>query len=531
MTSSVRKLTVHAAALLVAAVVLTFSSAVLAADDLSPDTRAAVTEVLRKRISDLLAEKDAEGIAYKRGSYSENFKKVDDATVLVSFHQDSIEKGPDGKTSQMKVERFTLTVKRDGSRWSVADQKLEDTWVGLYRAWFGGEEVYRFDSLRFEAEGLTVTSGPGHLYTRNARGKRWGARIVADNLAFKFVPPAGVEPWYALKRNELLRKNAQDIDFTPERIDMYCDPATCEEVLGGKFTGLRQVGGSAAGSGQASGSGGKFAKVLDEALRESEKDRRENPFSGFFREPRPDRRNWTFVMKREGAKEHYFSVDWDTYEPWQVRAYASGYFGALFAYYDEATRNAAADPYTLERREEVEAQEYEVVKLSGSVNLAVEEPETLNGDIAYTLRAKKEVKELPIFIPVKDFDVDDKQAAKRPTLLMNSIRDGEGNELTWVRVNPFQGLLILPKPLEAGKTIDLAIQFKSTGSIYKVNPSFSAVSRGGWLPLVRFGDMIDTFALTIRTPAKYDVIGIGKKASEAIEGNVRVTKWVANNPV
>jgi hypothetical protein len=67
--------------------------------------------------------------------------------------------------------------------------------------------------------------------------------------------------------------------------------------------------------------------------------------------------------------------------------------------------------------------------------------------------------------------------------------------------------------------------------IKKVNHAYSAMARGGWLPFVRFGDMIDEFKLTVSTPAEYDILGVGEKVSEKREGDVLITEWVAESEV
>jgi aminopeptidase N len=57
------------------------------------------------------------------------------------------------------------------------------------------------------------------------------------------------------------------------------------------------------------------------------------------------------------------------------------------------------------------------------------------------------------------------------------------------------------------------------------------VDREGWLPLVRYGDMIPEFDLTLKVPARYTTLCVGRKVSETKTGDVSVTRWVAENPV
>ena len=54
------------------------------ADEAIPlQVRRNLEDALKKKVSDLLKEKNDEGISYKRGAYSKNFRKVDDTTYQV----------------------------------------------------------------------------------------------------------------------------------------------------------------------------------------------------------------------------------------------------------------------------------------------------------------------------------------------------------------------------------------------------------------------------------------------------------------
>ena len=84
--------------------------------------------------------------------------------------------------------------------------------------------------------------------------------------------------------------------------------------------------------------------------------------------------------------------------------------------------------------------------------------------------------------------------------------------------------------MKADTKIELVMDFDSR-AIYKVHHAYSAMLRGGWMPFVRFGDMIDDFELTLRTPSQYTPLGIGRKVSEKTEGDVTTTHWVSDSPV
>src|SRR6185295_15491784 len=96
--------------------------AALAADDVIPaDVRAEIEGLLRKKASDVREQKNADGVATKRATYSKSFKKVDASTYEVTFHTDTVEDGT-LKGDQLKTERFLLTVKKDGGKWAIAKE-------------------------------------------------------------------------------------------------------------------------------------------------------------------------------------------------------------------------------------------------------------------------------------------------------------------------------------------------------------------------------------------------------------------------
>ena len=54
----------------------------------------------------------------------------------------------------------------------------------------------------------------------------------------------------------------------------------------------------------------------------------ENPFSGFWLMPEEDRRYWTVRIKRAGARDHYLTLNYDNWEPWEVQRVRHGVRGA-----------------------------------------------------------------------------------------------------------------------------------------------------------------------------------------------------------
>jgi hypothetical protein len=207
----------------------------------------------------------------------------------------------------------------------------------------------------------------------------------------------------------------------------------------------------------------------------------------------------------------------------------SGY-GELYAYYSEDTRNKGIDPLVLEERGDQEARDFDLVGLKGNVDLMLEDPSAYSADMTFKIRIKRQLKELPFFI-VRGRYPGESEAIKKPRMFINSVQDEAGNELTWSRLNSFQGLVVLPKEMIDGDVITLRLQFLVYDAIYSLNPSFFGMSRGGWLPFVRFGDFINEFDLTVRLPEKYEVLGVGKVESNEIKDGLRVAHFTSPSPV
>lgn len=488
--------------------------------------------LLKQRASDLAAQKDKSGVGYKRGSYSKSFKQVDASTCLVAFHEDTILDKAEPETDELKTERYELTIKKDAQgKWSIAKSDLKDTYIGLYRGYFGGEWVYTFDKLAFAREGMKVSAGKGYAYAYRRLGKTRGYAVFADDLKFDYTPPSDTPDTshYSALERQLAKEHPDDVVFKPERLTIGCDEKSCDEFATTVFTGLTKLGGGGSGGGSGSGADAKMHKRLNEENDEVTKDRRDNPFVGFSLKDDPDNRYWSFRFKRDGAKDYYATLDYDNLEPWQMGYYVTGY-QRLFAYYSEDTRNKGIDPLVLEEREDKEARDFDLVGLKGTVDLALDDPAEYAGDITYKIKLKRELTDLPFFIARVRFP-GEKEAAKNPKLFINSIQDGDGNELTWTRFTSFGGLVVFPKAKQAGEMITLRLQFLNYDSIYSLNPSFFGLSRGGWLPFVRFGDFIDEFDLTTRLPDKYQILGVGKKESETVADGIRVTRWTSPSPV
>jgi len=344
--------------------------------------REAIEAIVKKKIADLAGEKDAAGIGIKRGTFSKSFKKLTPTSYLVAFHTDTIEPKVQPDTDQMKTERHALTFNKGGDgKWTIAKDELKDTYVGLYRGYFGGDMIYRFDALSFEKEGLKVKAGPGWAFGSARLGKMNGWTVFADDLRFDYTPPADTAETshYSALNKKLAKDHPEDLVFRPERLAILCDGATCDDFASTVFTGLKKVG---AGGGDGSASFSRMQKRLNEALDEDQKNRRDNAFIRFTRKDEEDNRFWRFSFKRDGAKEHYASLTYDNYDPWQMSYFVSGY-QTLYAYYSEDTRNKGIDPLVLEERGDEESRDFDLVGLNGAVDLMLEDPSAYSGDVTF----------------------------------------------------------------------------------------------------------------------------------------------------
>ena len=505
-------------------------------DNVSYMDREAIENLLKGKAADLSNEKDKDGIGYKRGTYSKSFKKVDASTFTVAFHEDTIEPEGDDHSQHVKTERYELVVQKDAKgNWSLGKQELKDTYVGLYRGIFGGGWIYKFDTLRFEKEGLKVSATNGWAYAYRLMGKTQGWAVFADDLKFDYAPPSDTRETshYSALLRKIATDHPDDLVFKPERATITCDASTCDQFATTVFTGFQKVGGAdgdSSGEGtSASGAQGRMGKRLKEAVDEQKKNRRDNPFGGFDLTDDPDNRYWRITFKRDAVKDQYASLRYDNLEPWEMSYSATGY-GQIFAYYSEDIRNKGIDPLILEERGDKEARDFDLIGLKGTVDLSMDDPAAYSGDISYTIKLKRDLKDLPFFVARVRFP-GEKEAAKNPKLFINSVQDGDGKELTWSRFTSFGGLVVLPKLMKAGEVLTLRLQFINYDSIYSLNPFFYGLSRGGWLPFVRFGDFIDKFDLTTRLPDKFQILGVGKKESETVHDGIRETRWTSPSPV
>ena len=188
----------------------------------------------------------------------------------------------------------------------------------------------------------------------NRQGKPQGLILFADDL--RCLQPAPDTGYYSLIKGRIVKEHSEDLVFKPERLEMSCDATTCASLFAEVFTGLKKVDARRRRQLWERSDVAGSARAQD--IKEIEKNRKENPFSGFWLMPEEDRRYWTVRVKRSGSKGHYLTLNYDNWEPWEVQAYATG-FGAhlcgpygpsygqpLFAYYSQDVRTSSIPPST-----------------------------------------------------------------------------------------------------------------------------------------------------------------------------------------
>ena len=238
--------------------------------------------LMQQRVAELYKEKNQDGLRYRQGRYSHNYEKVDEDTYLIPFHRDT------AIGDSMLTERLTLTVTREGKKWAVTDEILEDSYQGLYRTIPGDETFHTFESVQFSREGLTVSAGRGSLVKDTKLGRISSIFLRGENLDWTYEPPTAE---YVQLFEVLLREETEDLVIEPEAVMIRCDPESCEELLGSAFQGIEEA--------NLDGIDDILGKRYKDWLDEQENARKDNPFSGFPSSPDdPTHRWYTVAIKR-----------------------------------------------------------------------------------------------------------------------------------------------------------------------------------------------------------------------------------------
>jgi hypothetical protein len=497
-----------------AALVTAFTIPTLAQDDDIPyDLRDDLEAVLEKKAGDLYESRDENGLRYQRGTYSKKFHKIDDATYQVTFTQDS------ATGDRLKTERFLLTLSKDGGTWKIADEELVGTYARMIREVPGDETYRKFDSFRYNGQGLDLEVTNGTLLIDYLDGEP-DSILMDGTMKYAYQPPGDLGYHQKAALKEMIRRRDEDFVFVAELVSISCDAFSCKEFLQNNFTGLEEI--------DRSRLGGELARFYNEAEQDQRKDRKERVFSGFRLPLEPDRRFYSIFLKRN-ERDQWAGIRVDNDGPWEVQFVATGY-GAIFGYMSDESREKGVAPYDDEARDDWDARYFELEAAKGTVELALEDSESLKADVMFTINFKRDTREIPF--GVGGFQVGGKRISERnPTIVVDALETADGEELTRVLTGARSGYIILPEKAKAGDQMEIRLAFRNRGSIVKLTPSFAALDRGGWLPFSRFTDNIDRFEMTLKVPEKYTVLGVGTKMSEEVEDGVRITHWKAHNPV
>ncbi|HEX5042153.1 MAG TPA: M1 family aminopeptidase [Candidatus Polarisedimenticolaceae bacterium] len=492
------------------------ATAPLRAAEASPQLRAALELPLRELARDLAQERSPEGWSRRRLAYSRAFRPLPDGRWETVAYRDTAE------GDRMRTERLVLTLAPSGRKaWQVQGERVEDVYDTLYRSVPGGETFARFDAFTFEEEGIRLRAEGGSVATTRFAGDVTTLTIVADAMRFTYDPPPE-EREIARVAEVLATDRAERRTFAPERFTLTCSPGECAYFLGTAFQGLRPAP----------------EADVHRALRRAMADRRErltdflqeNGFRGFRRPVREENRFWTVAVKRDTVLDYAVWLAFDDEQGNEV-TYGTSEDGPLYSYHSAATRLDVSDPAALERRDDADARDFEVRSIRGTVDLALGTPDTLSADLVYVLRLKRPLRALPFFIARLRNRGGENKENREPSLTLDVLQDGEGHDLTFARTGPAGGYVVLPQELPAGTEVTLHLAFENRGAIYKLTPSYSRVARGGWLPFVRASDRIDHWDLTVRVPAAYTALGVGRPVEKRREGHVAVTRWTTDASV
>ena len=124
-------------------------------------------------------------------------------------------------------------------------------------------------------------------------------------------------------------------------------------------------------------------------------------------------------------------------------------------------------------------------------------------------------------------------------LRVSKVQDAEGNDLNFVQEDKNEDSdfgVIMPKPLEAGKTYQLSIQYDGTDTLRDSgggNFILMPNARSTWYPgnaNVLFAEDRAIFDMTFRYPKSFTFVGTGAPAApDSREGDLAVAKWSSGN--
>jgi hypothetical protein len=467
--------------------------------------------VLKRKAERLYDEKNEQGLHFQRGGYGKRFEKVDDDTYRVIFIKDTV------SDERLRTERFRLTLSNESGKWAITDEELQSSYEEMIRDKPGDEKFYTFDRFSFEREGLKVTATGGAMVVDYLLAEPDSVIFGASQLSYDYAPPVNLSYHQNQLYAQLQQDHPEDFAFTPEFVFIRCDVKTCEELFAGEFQGMEEA--------TVESLDRELQNFYKEWLHDQKEDRKERPFSGFRIPQRPDHRTYSVAIKRN-ERDQWIQLSYDNESGWETEFGASGY-GRLYGYPAQETLAKGIAPHEIEARQDYDSRMYSVTSVDGDIEVGLEDAELLRADVRYGLRINEPTRVLPFYLA--DIDgTSERKAQKRASLTLNELEDERDRQLVYVRRGGSGGYIVFPEELQPGTELELRMAYETRGSIHKVNPSYAYVSRGAWLPLVKYEEKIPDFNLTVRSPSRYKALGVGELISEQKTGDVVTTEWAAH---
>ena len=118
-------------------------------------------------------------------------------------------------------------------------------------------------------------------------------------------------------------------------------------------------------------------------------------------------------------------------------------------------------------------------------------------------------------------------------LRVNRVQDADGNDLSFVQEDKNEDSdfgVIMPKPLEAGKTYTISVQYDGNDAVRDSGGgNYILIPRSTWYPgnaNVLFAEDRAIFDMTFRFPKAFTFVGTGAPAApDTREGDLAVAKW------
>ena len=119
------------------------------------------------------------------------------------------------------------------------------------------------------------------------------------------------------------------------------------------------------------------------------------------------------------------------------------------------------------------------------------------------------------------------------SLRVTRVQDAEGKDLSFVQESKDEDAdfgVILPKPLDAGQTYQMVVQYDGSDAIRDSGGgNFILIPRSTWYPgnaNTLFAEDRAIFEMTFRYPKNYTFVGTGAPtAPDSREGDIAVAKW------